>query len=81
MAFYFPHIRELWLKSHFDCMIKDFDELFPALYQPYINEVLRSIPIMDRTFDMERTERNRRLETDYYRSMYDHLEGRRHEQN
>jgi hypothetical protein len=80
MRLYFPHIRELWQKSHFDCIMKDVDGLREHNYTTYINEVVKSIPIFDRSWDRERIEHNRQLETEYYRNLHAQLEARRHEQ-
>lgn len=86
MALYFPRIRDLWLKSYSDCILKDIDGLlFPnyaRIHQPtYINDVINCIPMYDDDeWDRERIECNGVLETEYYRNLYAQLEARRHEQ-
>jgi len=62
------------------CIMKDLDGLREQIFTTYINEVVSCIPIFDRTWDRERQERNRQIETEYYRNLHRQLEARRHEQ-
>jgi hypothetical protein len=85
MRLYMPHIRELWQKSHFDCIMKDMNgkKTFESYFETYANDVFKSIPTDYREKRERVIERMRdvgALETDYMNRLRIYIEVRQHEQ-